>query len=64
MTYHKKGEESFLMDQLLDREKWYIRFVADIVHKLTIVNSAMGNPLEGNGIILIDEMELHLYSKW
>lgn len=60
----KKGEETFRIDQLSDGEKCYMTLVGDIARRLAIANPLMPNPLEGNGIILIDEIELHLHPKW
>ena len=37
--------------------------VCDIARRLSIANP-VGNPLEGSGIILIDEVDLHLHPLW
>ena len=59
----KKGNESFKISQLSDGEKCYIMLVCDIARRLSIANP-VGNPLEGSGIILIDEVDLHLHPLW
>lgn len=41
-----------------------ISMIADIARKLVVLNPAMENPLHGQGIVLIDEIELHLHPKW
>ena len=37
--------------------------VCDIARRLAIANPG-GNPLEGTGVVLIDEIELHLHPQW
>jgi len=59
-----KGGESFNLDQLSDGEKNLIALVGDIARRLAIGNPHKKNPLEGEGIILIDELDLHLHPSW
>lgn len=59
-----KGNEAFKINQLSDGEKCYITLVCDIARRLAIANPNMVNPLEGEGIILIDEIDLHLHPQW
>lgn len=42
----------------------FISMIADIARKLVTLNPSMENPLHGQGIVLIDEIELHLHPKW
>jgi|TARA_R110000744_G_scaffold19713_6_gene51864 predicted ATP-binding protein involved in virulence len=42
----------------------FISMVADIARRLVVLNPNMENPLHGQGIVLIDEIELHLHPKW
>ena len=35
--------------------------MGDIAHRLAIANPHLEDPLQGDGIVLIDEVELHLY---
>ncbi|ENK2913169.1 AAA family ATPase [Vibrio alginolyticus] len=42
----------------------FISMIADISKKLVSLNPSMENPLDGQGIVLIDEIELHLHPKW
>lgn len=63
MVLEKNGE--FLsLDQLSDGEKGFITLVGDIARRLTIANPNMKNPLLGKGIVLIDEIDLHLHPNW
>lgn len=63
MLIDKKGE-SFNLDQLSDGEKNLIAMVGDIARRLAIGNPQGNKPLEGEGIILIDEIDLHLHPRW
>jgi len=51
------------LDQLSEGEKCHLALVCDIVKHLVQAN-AEGDPLEGEGIILIDEIDLHLHPQW
>lgn len=59
----KKGEQTFKLNQLSDGEKCYIAMVCDLTSRLVMANP-VGNPLDGNGIVLIDEVDLHLHPQW
>jgi predicted ATP-binding protein involved in virulence len=59
-----KNGQSLNLDQLSDGEKNLIALVGDIARRLAIANPGMSNPLEGEGIILIDEIDLHLHPRW
>ncbi len=52
------------LDQLSDGEKCYIALVCDLTRRLTIANPTGENPLNGTGIVLIDEIDLHLHPEW
>ena len=38
--------------------------IGDIARRLAIANPGRDNPLDGEAVILIDEIELHLHPKW
>lgn len=57
-------EEVFSMTQLSDGEKGVIVIIADIARRLEMANPTLENPLQGKGIVLIDEIELHLHPAW
>ncbi|CAH7108114.1 AAA domain-containing protein [Vibrio chagasii] len=42
----------------------YLSLVADIARRLILLNPKLKNPLHGQGVVLIDEIELHLHPKW
>lgn len=59
-----KDGTDFHVEQLSDGEKCYITLVGDIARHLAIRNPSSENPLLANGIVLIDEVELHLHPSW
>ncbi|GAB1539744.1 AAA family ATPase [Scytonema sp. NUACC21] len=63
MTVKKQGRE-FIVNQLSDGEKCLLALVGDLGRRLAIANPSLENPLHGNGVVLIDEIELHLHPKW
>ena len=52
------------INQLSDGEKSLLALVGDIARRLILANPSLENPLYGEGIVLIDEIELHLHPKW
>ena len=52
------------VNQLSAGEKSVILLIADLSKRLAIANPSLGNPLEGEGIVLIDEIDLHLHPQW
>jgi len=63
MTLQKDGEE-LIINQLSDGEKCLLAMVGDLARRLAIANPGLENPLHGFGVVLIDEIELHLHPKW
>jgi len=63
MTVLKHGEE-IRVDQLSDGEKCLIALIGDLARRLAICNPAGENPLDGEGVVLIDEIDLHLHPAW
>lgn len=60
----QKNKERLRVDQLSDGEKCLFAMVGDLARRLAIANPDRDNPLEGEGIILIDEIDLHLHPEW
>lgn len=63
MEVEKSGQR-LTVNQLSDGEKCLIALVGDLARRMAIANPTRDNPLEGNGIVLIDEIDLHLHPKW
>ncbi len=60
----RKGDDRFSISQLSDGERAFIAMLGDLVRRLTLANPELANPLEGHGVVLVDELELHLHPKW
>lgn len=60
----KKGEEELEINQLSHGEKVLLAMVGDIARRLSIANPSLEKPLEGEGVVMIDEIELHLHPTW
>lgn len=63
MEVEKNGQR-LIVNQLSDGEKCLMAMIGDLARRLSIANPLRDNPLEGEGIILIDEVDLHLHPKW
>ena len=59
-----KGNEVLDILQLSDGEKCTLALFGDLARRLAIANPSMVNPLEGKGVVLIDEVELHMHTQW
>jgi hypothetical protein len=57
-------KEELRIEQLSDGYKVVIAMVADLAARMAEANPNMEKPLEGKGIVLIDEIDLHLHPKW
>jgi predicted ATP-binding protein involved in virulence len=63
MTVNKNNQE-LRIDQLSDGEKCLMAMVGDLARRLAIANPNAENALNGRGIVLIDEIDLHLHPAW
>jgi predicted ATP-binding protein involved in virulence len=63
MEVEKSGEK-LAVNQLSDGEKCLMAMIGDLARRMAIANPRRVNPLEGEGIVLIDEIDLHLHPKW
>ena len=73
LTYEIEPEEGFFVKkadvkldakQLSQGERPLIALVGDIARRLIFLNPSLSNPLHGSGLILIDEIELHIHPLW
>lgn len=60
----EKEGRTINFDRLSDGEKCYITLVLDIARRLAMQNDGLSPILEGNQIIVIDELDLHLHPSW
>jgi hypothetical protein len=60
----RRGKRLFL-EQLSDGERGLIALVFDLTRRLAVANPNLETPMaEGEALVLIDEVELHLHPKW
>ncbi|MFN4789122.1 MAG: AAA family ATPase [Pseudanabaena sp.] len=59
-----KNDAELTINQLSDGEKNLLAMVGDLARRLAIANPDMEKPEHGSGVVLIDEIELHLHPKW
>lgn len=57
-----KNDTELAFDQLSEGERTTAALVCDIARRLSIANPV--RPLQGYGMVLIDEIELHLHPAW
>ena len=55
---------SLNVSQLSDGEKCTMALFGDLARRLTLANPNKENPLLGEGVVLIDEIELHMHPSW
>ncbi|MDO9579016.1 MAG: AAA family ATPase, partial [Bacteroidales bacterium] len=63
MTVEKAGAE-LVVNQLSNGEKCLLAMTGDLARRLAIANPSLNNPLDGQGVVLIDEVDLHLHPQW
>jgi predicted ATP-binding protein involved in virulence len=59
-----KQETDLIINQLSEGEKCLLALTGDLVRRLAIANPTLSNPLTGQAIVLIDEIDLHLHPQW
>jgi predicted ATP-binding protein involved in virulence len=59
-----KDGDDIPVNLLSDGEKSLIALVSDLAKRLADIYSNLENPLDGDGIVLIDEIELHMHPTW
>lgn len=60
----KKDGKYLKINQLSDGEKCTIALFGDLARRMAMANPQMSNPLEGTGVVLIDELDLHMHTSW
>ena len=63
MTVQKNGLE-IRVDNLSDGEKCTLALFGDLARRIAMANPKREKPLEGEGLVLIDEIELHMHPSW
>lgn len=60
----KPDGSSLRVDQLSSGEQTYLALAGDLARRLAMLNPNAEDPLAAPGIVLIDEIELHLHPHW
>ncbi len=60
----EKNAEVLVVNQLSDGEKCTLALVGDLARRLAIANPSLKDPLMGYGVVMIDEIDLHLHPRW
>jgi type I restriction enzyme M protein len=60
----EKDKVPLRIEQLSEGEKNTILLISDLARRFSVANPGRENPLEGDGIVLIDELDLHLHPGW
>lgn len=60
----KKDGKYLKINQLSDGEKCTIALFGDLARRMALANPERENPLEGTGVVLIDELDLHMHTSW
>jgi len=47
-----------------DGERSLLAMMVDLCRRLVLANPELDDPLQGAGVVLIDEIELHLHPQW
>lgn len=60
----KKDGAELNVDRLSDGEKCTLALMGDLARRLALANQGAEDPLHGEGLVLIDEIELHMHPSW
>jgi len=60
----EKNGEKLSISNLSHGERLMFAMVGDMARRLSIANPSLEDPLQGEGVVLIDEIELHLHPGW
>ncbi|MRG77337.1 MAG: AAA family ATPase, partial [ANME-2 cluster archaeon] len=63
MEVEKNGKR-LIVNQLSGGELILIAMIGDLARRMAIANPDSTKPLLGSGIVLIDEIDLHLHPRW
>jgi predicted ATP-binding protein involved in virulence len=65
LSMEVERDKKFLkIEQLSDGEKCTLALIGDIARRLALANPHSENSNNGSGIVLIDEIELHMHPTW
>lgn len=65
MLVLEKGRCALKVHQLSDGERGMLALVLDLARRLALANPQLSDPLrDGQAVVLIDELDLHLHPRW
>ena len=67
LEFEARGRvQKFAMDEMSDGYKNTLSLIGDIAYRMAVLNPVLGNRVldETPGIVLIDEVDLHLHPQW
>jgi len=64
MLMIEKNGQKLKINQLSSGEMRIFEIAVNIMYRLAVANQGSTNPLNGNGIVLIDEIDMHLHPEW
>lgn len=59
-----KNGKKYDIRQMSDGEKCHLALIGDLARRLAIANPGLKKALKGTGVVLIDEIDLHLHPTW
>ena len=59
-----KNSVEYNVSQLSGGEKCLLALIGDLSRRIAVANSNLPDPFEGTGVVLIDEIELHMCPAW
>lgn len=62
--HHEGRKQTLRIDQLSDGYRTTLAMTLDIANRLAILNPDSQNTLDAEGVVLIDEIDLHLHPSW
>lgn len=62
--YIDKNDLPVKLSQLSSGERMLISLVVDMATRMAMLNDGSKDSLNGEGVVLIDELEMHLHPKW
>ncbi|NWK76918.1 AAA family ATPase [Aquitalea sp. LB_tupeE] len=59
-----KQGQTLDLTQMSDGERALLAMMIDLCRRLVLANPELDDPLQGTGVVLVDEVELHLHPQW
>jgi predicted ATP-binding protein involved in virulence len=63
MVVDKRGRQ-LAVSQLSDGERNLMALIGDLIRRLAVTNPDLKNPLQGEAVVMIDDIDLHFHPSW